>query len=107
MNGDAEVIAALRERGDPIEVARPVRHWAYFSSREGAELYRNWLLAIDFKVVTVEDEPERGDLTWSLKYEHVGVPTLETLTAHTDLAAAKAQLFGGAYDGWETSVEPP
>ena len=105
MNGDAEVIAALRERGDPIEVARPVRHWAYFSSREGAELFRTWLADLGFADVAIDEEPDREDLTWMVTYDHVVVPTLEVIAGHTDRAAAQAELYGGAYDGWETSVE--
>ncbi len=32
-------------------------------------------------------------------------PTLETIGSFTDQAASQAELYGGAYDGWETSLE--
>lgn len=64
MNGDAELIAALRERGDPIEAARPVLHWAYFSSLEGAELFRTCLADPRFAGVAIDEEPEPDDLEW-------------------------------------------
>lgn len=105
MNGDAQVIAALRERGDPIVAARPVKHWAYFSSRDGANLFREWLVDAGFKDAVVAEEPDRDDLTWRVTYEHVVVPRLAIIEHHTAQAAAQAELFGGAYDGWETSVE--
>lgn len=105
MNGDAQTIAALRERGDPIEVARSVKHWAYFSSRDGTRFYTNWLASEELEAFEIVHEPDRDDLEWRVTYEHTIVPDLATITAHTDRAAVKAELFGGQYDGWETSVE--
>jgi len=39
IESDAKVIAALRERGDDLDLAREVKHWALFSSPEGAQMY--------------------------------------------------------------------
>jgi len=38
-------------------------------------------------------------------YTHHIVPRIEIITGHTLAASTQAELLGGRYDGWETSVE--
>ncbi len=104
MNGDAELIARLRERGDPLETPRPVQHWAYFSSRVGAEMYTEWLDQEGLTEIFIAHEPDRDDLEWRVTCEHTVVPTLDVITAYTDRAAVQAERLGGHYDGWETAI---
>ncbi len=105
-DSDRKVIAALQERGDPLAVAREVKHWAYFSSRVGAEMFAEWLAggALD-QIDIAEDAAYDEDLVWRVTYTHEIRPTIETVTAHTVPAAREAERLGGRYDGWETSVE--
>jgi hypothetical protein len=105
IDSDRKVVAALLEAGDPLRVAREVKHWVYFSSRVGAEMFAEWLAAEGLRDIDIAEEDTRDDLVWRVTYTHEIRPTLEAVTAHTVPAAHEAERLGGRYDGWETSVE--
>lgn len=106
IDSDRKVIAALTKRGDPLRVAREVKHWAYFSSRVGVDMFAEWLASSGLDDISVaEDDAYDEDLVWRVTYTHEIRPTLEAVTAHTVPAAREAERLGGRYDGWETSVE--
>lgn len=106
IDSDLKVIASLMEAGDPLRLVREVKHWAYFSSRIGADMFARWLADDDLDdIVIIEDSSYDEDLVWRVTYTHEIKPTLEAITAHTIPAVREAERLGGRYSGWETSVE--
>ncbi len=105
VDSDSKVIAALRRSGDEIVLAREVKHWALFSSQDGAKMYIDWLADQEFGQIELAQAEDPDGLDWRVTYTHEVVPRLEVITTHTVPATKHAELLGGNYDGWETSVE--
>ena len=60
---------------------------------------------MDLVAIQQSTEPEGDDDDYDIQIFHDTQPELSLITATTQLLTAKAEELGGAYDGWETSVE--
>src|SRR5258708_5160872 len=96
-DGDAKVLAALREAGSRLDQPHRVRHFLYFPDRAAAEDASTFLRREGFGTSV---ETALGGLELVLATQTV-VPTtgeIAKVRAHFETVAKK---FRGEYDGWE------
>jgi hypothetical protein len=102
---DARLIDQLRKRGpDPFK-PHEVDFFLAFPSRQSAEDLATQLRAEGFDADVLE-EPESGDLRWSLhlhKSMQLTVPDMQALSRRLTDAATERQ---GRYDGWSAKQVP-
>ena len=102
---DARLIDQLRKRGSDPFRPHDVDFFLAFPSAEAAEQLAVQLRSEGFDAVLV-DEPQNGDLRYSLhahKSMQLTVPDMQALSRRlTDAAREK----GGRYDGWSAKQVP-
>ena len=102
---DERLIDQLRKRGSDPFKPHDVDFFLAFPKQEGAEDLARQLRAEGFDADVV-DEPESGELRYSLhasKSMHLTVPDMQALSRRlTDAAIAK----NGRYDGWSAKQVP-
>ena len=102
---DARLIDQLRKRGSDPFKAHDVDFFLAFPSQESAEDLAKQLRSEGFDADVV-DEPESGDLRWSLhahKSMKLTVPDMQELSRRLTDAATQR---GGRYDGWSAKQVP-
>ena len=102
---DARLIDQLRKRGSDPFKAHDVDFFLAFPSQEAAEDLAKQLRSEGFDADVV-DEPESGDLRWSLhahKSMKLTVPDMQELSRRLTTAATERQ---GRYDGWSAKQVP-
>lgn len=102
---DARLIDQLRKRGSDPFKAHDVDFFLAFPSQESAEDLAKQLRSEGFDADVV-DEPESGDLRWSLhahKSMKLTVPDMQELSRRLTTAATERQ---GRYDGWSAKQVP-
>ncbi len=93
----------LRENGDDLRRARAIEHRAFFETVEGRRDFCDAIAAEGF-TVQHELQPEAEQSWYGLQFYRIDTPfyyDIDTLTLSLISLGAR---FGGAYDGWETSV---
>lgn len=103
VDGDAQVIEALRRAGADLAQPREVIHYLYFGSEPAARAAVSRLDRADRLVHAVID-PDTGKS--SVKVTHTAVVTLEAIHALRAEFEAAAAEGGGEYDGWEAAARP-
>jgi len=102
---DARLIDQLRKRGSDPFKAHDVDFFLAFPTREAAEDLATQLRAEGFDADVV-DEPESGELRFSLhlhKSMKLTVPDMQELSRRLTEAATAKQ---GRYDGWSAKQVP-
>jgi hypothetical protein len=102
---DARLIDQLRKRGSDPFKAHDIDFFLAFPSQEAAEDLAKQLRTEGFDADVV-DEPESGDLRFSLhlhKSMKLTVPDMQELSRRLTEAAALRQ---GRYDGWSAKQVP-
>jgi hypothetical protein len=102
---DARLIDQLRKRGSDPFKPHDVDFFLAFPNRESAEALAQQLRPEGFDADVV-DEPESGDLRFSLhlhKSMQLTVPDMQALSRRLTEAAAARQ---GRYDGWSAKQVP-
>jgi len=102
---DARLIDQLRKRGSDPFKPHEVDFFLAFPSRQSAEDLATQLRAEGFDADVLE-EPESGDLRWSLhlhKSMQLTVPDMQALSRRLTDAATERQ---GRYDGWSAKQVP-
>jgi hypothetical protein len=103
VDGDGQVIAALRRAGADLAQPREVIHYLYFGS-EPATQAAVARLDRDARFVHARIDPETGKSV--VKVTHTAVVTPETIRALRQEFEAVASEGGGEYDGWEAAARP-
>jgi hypothetical protein len=102
-SGNERVAAALMEDGDTLANARPIQHWAYFSTDESrAEFIA--LLEQQFSGIDPHTNPMSVGKEYAVTFWHTGTPDSDSMTKVTSILSRAAESCGGEYDGWETQV---
>jgi len=102
---DARLIDQLRKRGSDPFKPHDVDFFLAFPSQQSADDLAKQLRAEGFDADVV-DEPESGDLRWSLhlhKSMQLTVPDMQALSRRLTDAATERQ---GRYDGWSAKQVP-
>jgi hypothetical protein len=102
---DARLIDQLRKRGSDPFKPHDVDFFLAFPSQTSAEDLAGQLRAEGFDADVVE-EPESGELRWSLhlhKSMQLTVPDMQALSRRLTDAATERQ---GRYDGWSAKQVP-
>ena len=102
---DERLIDQLRKRGSDPFKPHDVDFFLAFPKQEGAEDLARQLRAEGFDADVV-DEPESGELRWSLhlhKSMQLTVPDMKELSRRLTDAATQRQ---GRYDGWSAKQVP-
>jgi hypothetical protein len=97
------VVDLLSEKGDALEQARPVQHWAYFPTEAGRARFITFIEQKFANIDTHVNPVSRGK-EYAVTFWHTGVPDSDSMTAITETLALAAESCGGEYDGWETQV---
>jgi hypothetical protein len=100
---DMRVESALRERGDPLTVERPIDHWAMFPSAAArAEFVAG--LGGGFIVVDTRDDDSAADDSFIVQLQAPSLPDHRSMMQSTLVLRRAAEHHGGRYDGWECPV---
>jgi len=100
---NSKLFKALREHGDKLDDERDVRHWAYFETQGGRNLFREAIEAAGFRVV-YEHGPKGQIKQWAICFDRAERMAEAGLTRVCADLSATARSFGGEYDGWETEL---
>lgn len=105
---DRQIVATLRERGDPLTARRPVTHWAYFADEAARERAAIDLASQGFRIEAKERlEKLSGERPYSLRFARDETADPASVEAFVDVAFDLCSGAGGEYDGWETEVVKP
>ena len=98
-----KVCDRLIQSGDSLHLPRAIEHKAYFKTPELRETFIEHIAAESFKVKDLMEPTEKTPMA-GISFYRQDKPfyyDIDALTLHLiDLSAR----YGGAYDGWETSV---
>lgn len=98
-----KVCDRLIQSGDSLHLPRAIEHKAYFKTPELRETFIEHIAAESFKVKDLMEPTEKTPMA-GISFYRQDKPfyyDIDALTLHLiDLSSR----FGGAYDGWETSV---
>lgn len=105
---DAEVVRALEEAGDPLEVPRPVDHFIYFAEQAPRDEFAEEAREAGFEVELLDAEDAEGDdEPHGLRLRRDDPVDLDSISAVTIELDEAAEEAGGRYDGWEAFVINP
>ena len=93
----------LIESGDALVEARPIQHWAYFSTEESRAQFIA-LIEQRFSGIDAQMNPMSEGKDHAVTFWHNGVPDPDSMTEITGRLSLAAESCGGEYDGWETQV---
>lgn len=100
------VLIRLQEAGDPLNIPRPIEHWAYFKTTKARSVFEDSIEQYAFRPLnydTLAGAPEPYGIHF-VRNDSIHTPYIHNLTwGLTELAAS----LGGSYDGWETIVVKP
>jgi hypothetical protein len=100
------VIERLQEHGDPLEKKRPVFHWAYFSNEASRGQFVADIKDRGFRIANENnvDDPNCSH-PLGVSFERIDNVDWDSINQLTLELYELANVLGGDYDGWETSVE--
>jgi len=103
---DRHVVEALQDRGDTLTLARPVHHWAFFTSASARDGFVAEAARDGFVVAELVDAAE-GARAFGARLDRVDPVDLDHIH---DVAMGLVELAArhdGDYDGWDTALEQP
>lgn len=101
-----QVLALLQQQGDSLATPRPVSHWVYFDSPESRGDFKSAVTARGFTVIAQhEDGDPEATRPHGITLERVDRVDADSIDEVTSELVGLAELYGGEYDGWETTVE--
>jgi len=101
--GNRDLLDSLRRRGDNLEKARNVCHWAYFNDRADREVFREAGLALGYRIVSENENPVR-DRHYGICLERMQDMAPEKIDEAVMELFRASQSAHGEYDGWECQV---
>lgn len=95
-----KVCHSLKEQGDALHQKRAIEHKVYFpdGNQEG------FIKEIEEEGFTFQDDIENEEGVKGVRFYRVDKPFYYDIDELTLYLIDKASFFGGAYDGWETSL---
>ena len=98
-------IDALRDKGDDLVAARPVRHWLAFASEADLQRFAEQAKADRF-TITKQCQRDTCDdgRPFGLQIERQDYVDQHSIDAVVTDLVHKAESFDGAYGGWQTEV---
>jgi hypothetical protein len=102
-----KALAALAERGDPLETARLVEYRALFAERANLASFERQATDAGFRAVVA---PERASDMWRSRVGIRHPLSFEELTSRVERLALLAEANQGRYEGFDTHAvrdEPP
>lgn len=102
-SNNERVADVLIESGDALVEARPIQHWAYFSTEESRAQFIA-LIEQRFSGIDAQMNPMSEGKDHAVTFWHNGVPDPDSMTEITGRLSLAAESCGGEYDGWETQV---
>lgn len=96
------VVEQLKQSGDNSQKPREIFHFAFFNDEPKLQEYEDWLKQYEFKIIE-RKKLETGEI--QLQFSRVDVPDYYVINDVCLPIWDKADLLGGKYDGWETSIE--
>lgn len=102
---DVGVFMQLDENGDARDVARPVRHWAYFPQQAAADAFARHIESAGYDLEEVGAMPDgKPDSRFCVRFTKTDAPSYGPFTQANIALREAAQRCGGHYDGWETEI---
>ncbi len=95
-----KVCDALKEKGDNLKIPRAIEHSAYFPNQNQDDFLKEIEKDGFKKMKDIENE----DGIKGLKFFRIDKPFYYDIDELTLSLIQKAEEFGGAYDGWESSL---
>lgn len=99
-----KVLEALRERGDVLEVPRPVRHWALFPDQVTRDKFVARMAPDGFATESATGPDPGQALPFAVCLLRTHTPLPGDVDPITLALRRAARDFGGEYDGWESPV---
>ncbi len=93
----------LEEAGDNLRLKRAIEHKIYFNSPEDREIYKEFIKSDGFKIQK-EMEPTDEVTMYGLQFYRIDTPYYYEIDELTMKIIDNGKIYGGEYDGWETSV---
>jgi uncharacterized protein (TIGR01619 family) len=98
------VISRLYEAGDPLNVPRPVDHFANFTSEEDRDAFATAAESLGFEVVSRPEREPESEYPYSVGLIRIDSVDAETIDQVTFELFELAQEHDGEYDGWASKV---
>jgi uncharacterized protein (TIGR01619 family) len=97
------VCDVLEKRGDLLNRAREIDHWAYFPNADARSAFIDGAVRLGFRLCSTSEPDGPGD-HYGVRISRVDLPAPDSIDdVILPLFQLAAQL-GGRYDGWETQV---
>lgn len=103
---DRHVVEELQDRGDTLTEPRLVKHWAFFTTTSERAAFVTEAEHQGFAVVNLVDDAV-GARAFGAQLARVDAVDLDHIHDVTMSLVELARRHAGAYDGWESSFEPP
>ncbi|MCH9812490.1 MAG: DUF695 domain-containing protein [Epsilonproteobacteria bacterium] len=91
----------LKEKGDNLHQKRAIEHKVFFKEDAQKEAF---IVSIEEEGFSVQETITNDEGVGGIKFYRVDKPFYYDIDGLTQMIIAKAEEFGGAYDGWETSL---
>jgi len=98
---DRRVVDVLEEKGDALATPRRVDHWAYFHGADDRDAFVGAASREGFAAEPTHDEQGQ----FGAQVHRVDPVELDHIHGVVMQLVALAEVHGGDYDGWETSLE--
>lgn len=98
-----KVLFNLEEKGDKLDKARQVDHWAYFTTEKDRDCFIPYLTKAGFKIETKEKTKDKPK-PYQLRFSRTDKILLTEISKLTLVLKKEAEKCNGDYDGWETFV---
>lgn len=98
------VVQALQERGDNIDVARPVHHTLTFMRRQEREAFIQEAKAEGYEVGEISQDREGGRQRFRVSVVRTHAVDWDTVNEITLPLVQAAKRLKGTYDGWKTEI---
>lgn len=96
------VVEALEREGDPLNVTRPVTHWAYFADEESRRAAAVRLLELGFEVG--DSDEASGERPFGLQFEKSSSVDQASVDAASMQILDVLEGLDAEYDGWEAPI---
>lgn len=96
------VVNVLIDRGDKLQIPRPIEHWSYFPDAACAASFAEWLGGRGFSIDACEPVEGGSHLVRFMRVDQPSGIDEVVLPLH-----ARAEELGGEYDGWECQLIAP
>jgi len=96
-----KVCDVLKAQGDALHQKRAIEHKVFFPQGEGKEAF---VQAIEADAFIYQEDIKNDEGILGVKFYRIDKPFYYEIDSLTLSLIEKAALFGGVYDGWETSL---